>query len=229
MRKKIVLAGMLVAILVGGLCADTASAGLLVSTAEPAGERTDVDDVVIGTGIGTGTSSVTVNALGVWEDANGLGEAHDVGLWTVDDASYSNPVLIASATVPAGGGIYDDGWRYALITPVALTANTRYVVAAYYADASVDAFNDPYVSDTGAGAVVAPGAGLHFLGSPNRFETNAGGLVFPTSGTTGPDGRWTGGNATFIEQTTGQPIPEPGVAGLLLCGAIGLLRRRRHM
>ena len=77
----------------------------------------------------TALTNTSITHLGVYDhDQNGLQGNVDVGLWD----SYGN--LLASTTVTSADPLVGTSRYRELNTPVALTANERYLVAAYYTD-----------------------------------------------------------------------------------------------
>lgn len=96
--------------------------------------------------------------LGIWDEgANGLSQAHDVGLWKADGT------LLASTSIAAGAGaLLVDGFRYVDIADIVLDIGT-YIVGATYAFGSADrqAYNI-------GGAATA--SGITYLGG--RFNNN---------------------------------------------------------
>jgi hypothetical protein len=85
-------------------------------------------DDVTGFRFTVASSDIVVTDLGFWDHAqDGLGEAHDVGIYAVSDQA-----LVVSASVPAGVVATLDGeYRYADVAPTTLMADTTYVVLAY--------------------------------------------------------------------------------------------------
>jgi len=78
----------------------------------------------------TPSVDLTVNSLGVFDggsDGAGLVVAHDVGLY---ESATQN--LLASVTVDNAGSTLINGFRFASINPVVLTASQTYVLAAHY-------------------------------------------------------------------------------------------------
>ncbi len=165
-------------------------------------------DVVASTGI-------LVDALGVYDaGADGLAQAHDVGLWN------SSGSLVASATVLAGTADPLDSnneFRLASISPVMLLPGT-YTIGAFYVNQSTDAFYrgggsvlsqsfNPAISfDTAAAA-----SGVSSLAEPN---TN-----FPFgSGYYGPS----------FDLEIPSSAPEPATWGLL-AGSVGLLYLQKRL
>ncbi len=74
-----------------------------------------------------GPEAVQVQALGLYDVANGLKNAHPIGLWT------AGGTLLAQATLPAGTASLRIGsYRYVAITPVTLNPGQTYVVGAYF-------------------------------------------------------------------------------------------------
>lgn len=74
-----------------------------------------------------GPSAVQVQALGLYDDANGLKDPHPIGLWT------ASGTLLAQATLPAGTASLRIGsYRYVAITPLTLAPGQTYVVGAYF-------------------------------------------------------------------------------------------------
>ena len=113
-----------------------------------------------------GSNSFTVVKLGVFDkDGDGLLNSYVVGIY---DTSGN---LLASATVPAGTAApLEQGFRWAsLTTPYTLSANTNYVVAAYYpGTGQYDAFYNT--------ATIDP----NFTLIQDRWYNNGGALTYPS-------------------------------------------------
>lgn len=74
-----------------------------------------------------GPQAVQVRALGLYDVANGLKDAHPIGLWS------ASGTLLAQATLPAGTASQRIGsYRYVAITPITLNAGQTYVIGAYF-------------------------------------------------------------------------------------------------
>ncbi len=194
-------------------------AALLVSPsflhADTLGVFTSADGVFVNTGIWTLGYSfqvnvpITVTALAVFDaGADGLNVSHDVGIW---DARGN---LLASTTVAAG--TVDpilDGYRYAAIAGLALTAGEIYYVGSVNGIDGDGWLQDPSV------LIAAP----EIVYLSRQYQASSGTLVFPDlvgSGSTG----YFGGNFLFAST-----VPEPGTALLLGIGfgVVGLAFRRR--
>ena len=112
--------------------------GLLSPNDEEQYERLD-QPWNIGFSFAVNNDPIEINALGVWEDFDGLDNDIEVGIWLDFE---EDP--IATAIVPAGNdGILDDGFRYTLIDSIVLDPREEYVVGALVSYDG-DAFNDPY-------------------------------------------------------------------------------------
>lgn len=130
---------------------------------------------------------VTVTALGVFDSSrNGLGSAIPVGLWDEEGD------LLARANVPAGTVASErDGFRYAAIDAVTLSAGQRYVIAAGYqpesgegvvgGSTSTTFFSDGSIRWTGRRRIASK-SGLTFPPAP--LDSTQGGL---NSGGFGPN------------------------------------------
>jgi hypothetical protein len=128
-----------------------------------------------------------VTRLGFFDSfGNGLARSHDIGLW-----SESGGAPLASATIPAGtGATLEAEFRWVdLTTPLLLSANTSYFLAATFAMndfvdiARGDAVIDPLFSVVNAG-YYADGSGLifpanHFPGVQGFFGPNLAGNAVP--------------------------------------------------
>jgi len=156
-------------------------------------------------------SPQTIDQLGVW-DADGAPLPVDaqVGLWNDSGA------LLTSVTVPASGGTLVDGFRYADITPFALTPGQVYVVGAFLGDdGSATSFN---TNQGGSGS-------FNPLITPlfDRFSHFNSAFSFPTDSDGFAGGAWLGANFNLVSA-----IPEPATWVTLLLGlaALGVAMRR---
>lgn len=74
-----------------------------------------------------GAEAVQVQALGMYDAANGMKDPHPIGLWN------ASGTLLAQATLPAGTASLRVGsYRYVAITPVMLNPGQTYVIGAYF-------------------------------------------------------------------------------------------------
>lgn len=170
----------------------------------------------VGYEFSVGSSSLSVSALGFY-DVGGisLADSHQVGLWTATGD------LLATATVPSGVNTLLDGFAFqTLTTPVTLSANTNYVLGAYW----------PTTADR-VYANTLPGTDPAFseatlVGSRVSSAMGATGFAFPSQGN-GADGvSWIGANLEY------SAIPEPSAYAAIL-GAVAFgfaaVRRRRKV
>jgi hypothetical protein len=114
----------------------------------------------------TVTEPITVTAIGVFDHETGFGsaatsqsfpglaQAHPVNLWQL--VTPSTGMQLASGVVAAGQvtPLCQDGYRYASISPTALTPGNTYVVSAYWPENTGSGNFDPYPDVQSSGALV---------------------------------------------------------------------------
>jgi hypothetical protein len=137
--------------------------------------------------------------------AQGLKESHPIAIWLA-----SNPTTpVASGTIPAGAKPENPSQGgYVYINPnegpVTLIAGSTYVIAAYWATATVNA-PDPYLYSVGAGWSVDPlvnsGNLLHSM------QDTGGSFVMPSTDVGTGYQLW---SANFQIETNSAPIAEAG-------------------
>ncbi len=117
----------------------------------------------------TPAANITVTSLGLFDyQDNGLGEAHEVGIFN------QSGTLLASALVSAGTvSPLVDHFRYAAIAPLALTAGQTYIVAALYQTSS-DVMG---YANTGK---VAGDPTIGLAGFAARYAIGSTAMSFPT-------------------------------------------------
>ena len=158
------------------------------------------------------SSPATVYAIGVWDGSNGagigdgLGNSHDVGLW-----SYPQNTQIATVSIPSGNNTTLIGeFRYvALSTPVTLQANQDYLIGDFHG-------SDPWLSPS---ATMSLGSSVSQV-VDGQYASSAF-LAEPLSA--GGGVAFVGPNLLFTPI-----IPEPGIASLFLCGLNVLWWRRKR-
>ena len=161
------------------------------------------------------SQSRTVDALGLFDyGANGLADAHEVGLWDSEGDLLATAVITNSdpATPSADPALGD--WRFQSIAPITLAAGS-YVIGAYYPTSA-----DPFVGNA-TGIVTDPDV------------TYVEGRISPgvVLGFAEPQGTFTGGDPGFLGPDFRlAALPEPADWMLMLGGCFGLgaaLRRAR--
>ena len=156
------------------------------------------------------SSAQSVSALGVYDNlGNGLTAPAQIGIWS------TGGTLLTSTTIVAGGGTLNGLFRYASITPFALTAGTHYIVGAYTTDLASSL-----------------GTGQSGTGNVNPLVTvytdryvNSSSFSFPSTTNSFAGGAWLGANFDFGAAAA---VPEPATWAMMLLGfgAIGVALRR---
>jgi len=167
---------------------------------------------VLGFEFTVGAAGGTVSGLGAFDNlGDGFLNDHIVCLWTSAGALLASTNVTSSDPLDLITGT-SDGFRYAAITPITLTAG-NYVVAAS------DWLGDVYAFDA-PGFSILPG----FSYVTDRYESTSG-LVFPTQGTTATNGYF-GANLQISDapELDGNTAALP-LAFVFLCMA-GLTSRR---
>lgn len=155
----------------------------------------------------------SIDALGVYDDnGDGLTSDASIGLW---DTSGN---LLTSATIAAGGGTLNGLFRFASITPYALTAGTNYIVGAYTQDMATS-----LNTNQGGTGSFHPLITVH----SDRYSNFNSAFSFPDS-SDGFQGAWLGGNFNLVANGG---IPEPSTWAMLLIGfgTLGAAMRRRKL
>jgi hypothetical protein len=148
------------------------------------------------------SSAVDVTALGVGDSgAAALTVSHDVGIFAV-----SNQGLLLSATVPAGGGTYLDGFLYVSVSPTLLPAGD-YVIVMTMPSGNPDEQSIENTSETTSAPVTYVNSAFD-SGSSLAYPTDVGAYAI---GMFGP-------NFTYVSGA----IPEPSTWAMMLLGFAGL-------
>lgn len=155
-----------------------------------------------------------IDALGVYDNLrDGLRNSAAVGLW---DTSGN---LLASVTVPNGtAGTLDGTFRFASITPYALTAGVHYIVGAYIVGDLASSFG----TGQGGSATINPDVTIY----GDRFSNFNSTFSFPSENQHSGSAAWVGGNFNLVQGG----VPEPATWALMISGfalAGVSLRRRR--
>lgn len=148
------------------------------------------------------SAPVDVTALGVGDSSGAaLTVSHDVGIFAVSDQD-----LLLSATVPAAGGTYLDGFLYVGVTPTLLPAGD-YVIVMTMPNGNADDQSILNTSETTSAPVTYVNSAFD-VGSSLAYPTDVGAFAI---GMFGP-------NFTFA----GSAIPEPSTWAMMLLGFAGL-------
>ena len=109
------------------------------------GMRDDFTGILGGVFKATWVSNRVVTHLGYYDqNGEGLQRSHSVGIFSASPAGSGIGALLAQVAIPAGtGGILENNYRWMpLATPLTLTNNASYVLAAEVFNASGDAYPD---------------------------------------------------------------------------------------
>lgn len=166
--------------------------------------RTD-GRIVSGISFNTGNfGAPTVQSLGFFDSGqDGLAGSYQVGLWD------SSQTLLASGTVTPASPLIGD-FRWVNISPVALSANSTYVVAALLPNAPPDPWLDNASLTLGAG----------FSGAGTGQTLTSGTLAYPTTIGSSP--------YVIVNVSDVAVSPEPGSMAIVGGAALLLARRRRQ-
>ena len=170
-------------------------------------------NATIGETFTVGATAISVTDLGVWDKfPDGLADAHPVTIWNAGGTS------VASATVPSGTtGALIGEYRYtSLPSPVTLSANTTYIITAYYPTS-----NDGLPAFTSTSNITSA-TGVSYGAARGRLDN-----AFPTADFFN---RPEYVNANFVFTGSASATPEPGVTALLTGLSVvgtGIFARRR--
>ena len=224
MKARTILLTTLGAMAVLAACPSGAFANfLLVGDATTLGNSGQANWVqyTFGTRFTIGADPLSVTKLGYIDQMNvvggshgdGLQDAHRVGIFDLSGTELTSaeaPVVAAGTAAPLDGL----NWRWVtLATPIALAANTTYVMAGDTGTTG-EVYRYGWLSSSaqwGAGLTPSP-----------RVQTGVGvGWAYPSTGLT-PNEVWVSANMEY------DVIPEPATMCLLGIGGLGLLLRKRR-
>src|SRR5262245_42076501 len=167
----------------------------------------------------TVSTPLTVAAIGIFDVETsfgtpgtarsfpGLAQPHAVALWNLSNTTTP----LATATVAAGQvtPLCQDGYRYAPITPVALTPGNTYVVSAFWPQDDGSGNFDPYPDLAGSGTPVTFAPGVNVIQA--RSLTGGGPNQFPSTAL-GPGNAFIGLLNFRVGSASCEPNPAPTVA-----------------
>lgn len=202
-----------------GLAAATAQAATTIFATNPTGIWHDAGlGTTFGTPFTVGGSAMTITSLGFFDETgDGLASSHMVGIY---NAAHT---LMGSVVIPAGNSPdRHDGTRWEpLGTPIALSANTTYMLAATFT-----ATGDRARLDTPGQVTLGNGFTLAGTGFKLDLAGNSSTLTYPNQAL-GSGEYLFGPN---MEAGEAPPVPEPGqwaMMAVTAAGAAGVLWRRR--
>ena len=166
------------------------------------------DMLVTSLGYYDGPNSAAANVSGY--SADGLRNAHAVGIWDGTGA------LVASATIPVSGTTTLGDFQFVSITPVTLLAGGAYTLGGLVTTADSNGTGDVFFDTQGNTAVTA-GPDVNIYDGPYS-PVNGTTLQRPLLHAAG----YMGGNFQY------QLVPEPGSLSLLACCGLILAARRRR-
>jgi len=176
-------------------------------------------NVMIGWRFST-ASAISVSELGFWDDqADGLGESHQVGIWSTAGAGTSADALVSATVLSGTADALHPGsfFRVAQVTPTNLPAGD-YVIGGLLSGSQVD----PY-KDTADVSGFATASGITY--TERRF-------IGSTTGFSRPDNTGSGLGEFGPNFAFTTPIPEPSSMAVTAFALTGLtargLRRRQQ-
>lgn len=190
--------------------AQAAGSDVLIETA--AGAWIPGFDWTIGTPFTVGSSGKTITSLGYFDkDGDGLASAHMVGIYTLGQT------LLGSVEVPAGTSApYHNNSRWAALgSPITLSANTTYMLAARMP-------GDSAITGSQFQATIGSGYSLGGAGLSGYSYNFSAGFNYPNSSA--------GGSYLYGPNfEAGAEAPEPGqlaMMSVVILGAGGAAWRR---